>query len=121
MCSDARMTEPTTDLGSRLYGMMQFLLSDFANGNKTEVAAPRDVVEKRDALNAVIFLAAAIDEPAQKGVLPTEHAKHMASLLMVIRDYIEPLPRGLGRDGTDRATADIAEMVHALRTVRRAP
>ncbi|MFJ9131261.1 hypothetical protein ACIRJS_44995 [Streptomyces sp. NPDC102340] len=112
------MSEPNADLGMRLYGMMQFLLTEFATQEETQAAAPRNVVAKEDALDAVALLAAAIDEPAQKGVIPREHAKHMASLLMVIRDYIQPLPPGLAEDGTDLTTADLAEMVDAIHTAK---
>ncbi len=112
------MTEPQADLGMRLYGMMQFLLSKFADQGEMHVPPARDVVSKQDALDAVVLLAAAVDEPAQRGDTPVEAAKHMASLLMVIRDYIEPLPPGEGPDGRDMATEDLAEMVSGIRTAK---
>jgi hypothetical protein len=39
-------------------------------------------------------------------------------MLMVVRDYVQPLPSGLAADGvTDEATADLDEMVKAIRQV----
>jgi hypothetical protein len=111
------MTTEQPDVQMRLYGMMQALMVAVANDHKYEPAPARGVVERQDALDAVIHLAASIDEPAQNGEIPPERAKYMASLLMVIRDFIEPLPPGLDTDGvTDLATRDLAEMVDAIRT-----
>jgi hypothetical protein len=112
-----------TDLQGRLYGMMQYLMSASANNIDAEVPAARDVVTKQDALDAVLGLAAAIDAPTQGGLVPVPHAKHMAALLMVIRDYVQPLPPGLGTDDdgseSDHATRDLTDMVQALRMARQ--
>jgi hypothetical protein len=41
-------------------------------------------------------------------------------MLMVIRDFIQPLPRGLAADGvTDNLTPDLQEIVAALRQAHR--
>ena len=48
------------------------------------------------ALRPVAELPRAIETPAQDGDLDPEHAHRMVSLLLVIRDYVEPV--GLGVD-----------------------
>lgn len=104
-------------IGMRMYGMMQHLLTCFAQGIELDIPQPRDVVTKQDALDAVLQLAAAIDEQAQANAMDTERAVWVIQLLMVIREYIEPLPRGLAKDGvTDSFTADLQEMVEAIKT-----
>ena len=110
------MPQQPADIGLRLYGEMQSLLVSFATGATPQVPPERQVVEQKDALNAVIHVAAAIDELTQMGSIPTERGKWIVSLLMVLREYVEPLPPGLSEDGsTDLLTADLQEMVNVLR------
>jgi hypothetical protein len=114
------MTTPSADLGQRLYGMMQYLMAAYAHQVSPEVPAPRDVVQLQDSLDAVLQLAAVIDEATQAGRIPLDRGKHAATMLMVIRDYIQPLPRGLADDGvTDNLTPDLEEIVAALRQARQ--
>lgn len=50
---------------------------------------------------------------------PPHRGQHAASMLMVVRDYIQPLPQGLAEEGgPDLVTPDPEEMVAALRTAR---
>ncbi|WP_091508026.1 hypothetical protein [Amycolatopsis sacchari] len=109
----------TAPLEMRLYGMMQRLLVAVAHAEDLEQVSPRGVVGTQDALDAVIQIAAAIDELAQGGQMSAERAAWVVALLMVIRDYIEPLPQGLGLDGEDHLTPDLDQMVQSLRTARR--
>ncbi|MEW2272166.1 hypothetical protein ACFY2H_32410 [Streptomyces griseofuscus] len=113
------MNSPTTS--NRLYGMMQFLLAHYANHQVPEAAAERGVVDQQDALDAVLSLAGFLDANTQAGRIPANDGEHMASMLMVIREYIRPLPVGeVEREGAavDGVTPDLREMVDALRTVR---
>lgn len=99
--------------------MMQYLMAAYAQQVTPEVPGPRDVVQLQDALDAVLQLAAVIDEATQEGRIDRERGKHAATMLMVIRDFIEPLPRGLAADGvTDDLTQDLEEIVAALRQAR---
>jgi len=42
-------------------------------------------------------------------------------MLLLVREYIQPLPRGLDADGvTDNLTTDLCAMVMALREARQA-
>jgi hypothetical protein len=110
------MGTPAVDIGQRLYGMMQYLMAAYAQKVPPEVPPSRNVVQTQDALDAVLQLAAVIDEATQAGRISAERGKHAASMLMVIRDFIQPLPRGLAADGvTDQLTPDLKEIVVALR------
>ncbi|HEX4091874.1 MAG TPA: hypothetical protein VHZ33_24435 [Trebonia sp.] len=114
------MSDSPADLGMRLYGMMQYLMAAYAQQVTPEVPEPRGVVQSQDALDAIIQLAAVIDEATQAGRVDRERGKHAATMLMVIRDYIQPLPRGLATDGvTDNVTPDLQEIVTALRQARQ--
>ena len=105
----------------RLYGMMHHLMAAYAHQQAPEKPDPRGVVELQDALDAVIQLAAVIDEAAQAGRIPAERGQHAAAMLMLVREYIQPLPRGLDADGvTDNLTTDVGAMVMALREARQA-
>jgi hypothetical protein len=105
----------------RLYGMMQYLMAAYAQQQAPEKPDPRDVVELQDALDAVIQLAAVIDEETQAGRIPVVRGQHAAAMLMLVREYIQPLPRGLDADGvTDNLTTDLGAIVMALREARQA-
>lgn len=109
-----------THTSDRLYGLMQSLMTDAAAGRTPTAADARNIVQEQDAVNAVLILASGIDQNTQAGRIPVHQAQHMASMLMVIRDYIRPLPVGLEDDGTamdpDGVTPDLQEIVDALRT-----
>jgi hypothetical protein len=107
-----------SDLEGRLYGMMQWLMAAYANREAPQVPAPRNVVELQDALDAVIQLAAVIDQQTQAGHIPENSGKHAAAMLMVVRDYIQPLPVG-GDETDDGVTRDLSELVADLRQARQ--
>jgi hypothetical protein len=72
-------------------------------------------------LTPVIQLAAVIDEATQAGQIPADRGQHAAAMLMLVREYIQPLPCGLDADGvTDNLTTDLGAMVIALREARQA-
>src|SRR3954447_14726356 len=106
----------------RLYRLMQGLLIDYAHKRVPEAAADRGVVDRQDALDAVVNLAAILDRNLQDGDLARGDATHMAAMLMVVRDYVHPLPRDRG-DGSageaDAVTDDLRELVGGLRAARR--
>lgn len=105
----------------RLYGMMQALLAEYAQKRVAPSADPRGVVEEQDAIDAVLNLAGFLDKNMQDGDLSQNDAAHMAAMLMLIRDYIRPLPEGLVEQGgahVDGVTADLQEFVDGIRTAR---
>jgi hypothetical protein len=83
-----------TEVGAvALYGLIEQLVRSRPAGQPEVPAAPGPgVANKHDALTAVAELARAIETPAQDGDLDPEYAHRMASLLLVIRDFIEPMP-----------------------------
>ena len=62
------------------------------------------------ALAAVAELARAIEVPAQAGDLDPEQAHRMVSLLLVLRDFVDPL----GPDVDQHVTRYLAEVVRGL-------
>lgn len=114
------MSQPKAPVSMRLYGSMQHLLAAKAQGVEVAKPQPRNVVQREDAVNAISSLAAAIDELAQTKRIAPNVAAHMASMLMVARDYIQPLPPAFGDDGaTDLVTPDLREIVDSLRTANK--
>jgi hypothetical protein len=113
------MSEPGTGAEQRLYGMMQLLMAHMAQQEPNEVSPWRGVVTEQDALDAILQVAAVIDQCAQSGQIPVAPGIHAGAMLMLIRDYIQPLPPGGGRHGRDPVTYDLEEMVAALREVRQ--
>jgi hypothetical protein len=81
-----------------LYGLIEELVRNRPSGRpEVPAASGPGVATKHDALTAVAELARAIEVPAQDGDLDPEYAHRMASLLLVIRDFIEPLGPGAER------------------------
>ncbi|GAA4968763.1 hypothetical protein GCM10023225_08820 [Kineococcus glutinatus] len=111
--------EQEAPLELRLYGMMQALMAAYANRETPPPIPERGAVEQQDALDAVMQLAAVIDEFTQAGGIPPERGVHAGAMLMVVRDYIKPLPPGLGADGRDRLTDDLHDLVAVLRQARQ--
>jgi hypothetical protein len=67
-------------------------------------------------LNAIMAVAAVIDEATQSGRIPVDRGVEAAAMLMVVRDYIQPLPRGQAYEGApDKVTPDLQEVVAQLR------
>lgn len=84
--------------------MMQYLMAAYAQQVTPEVPEPRGVVQLQDALDAVLQLAAVIDEATQAGHINRERGKHAATMLMVIRDYPPTrAPSGMEPHATRRA------------------
>ena len=81
--------------------------------DQAESAAPpgSGVASTRDALRAVTRLARAIEVPADAGDLPPSQAYRMAALLLVVRDFVQPL--GPGAD--EHVTRYLTEVVDKLR------
>lgn len=114
------MTEPVA-ADERLYATMQRLMVTYARRGVPESPAPRDVVQRQDALDAVIQLAAVVDEAVQAGGVAADRGMHAAAMLMVLREFVLPLPPDWDTDGcTDNLTPDLAMMVMALREARQA-
>jgi len=111
------MTSPVP-LDGRLQGAGQRLVIAFLQGIEPPPAGPRDVVQEQDAVDAVVMVLATIQEQLQACQIRPEVGSRMAALLMLVRDFIRPLPAAATADGRDLLTADLAEMVDVVRLIR---
>lgn len=102
---------------SRLYGMMQALMADRVGNTPADWATygARNIVSEDDAVEAVIQIAAALDQSIQDGVLDREKLAFAGAVLMVLRDYVRPLPGVSSSRSSDAVGDDLQEMVDALR------
>ncbi|WP_329455165.1 hypothetical protein [Streptomyces sp. NBC_01497] len=115
------MQNEESTAGSRLYQVMQGLLAEYGHQRVPAAGGPRHVVAEQDALDAIINLAAYLDGNARAGRLARNDTDHMAAMLMVVRDYVRPLPSGAAATPeayTDAVTGDLRDMVDALRVAR---
>src|SRR5664279_1312643 len=110
------MTSPVP-LDGRLHGVGQRLVIAFLQGIEPPPAGPRDVVQEQDAVDAVVMVLATIQEQLQACQIRPEVGTRMAALLMLVRDFVRPLPAGTTA-GDDLLTADLAEMVDVVRLIR---
>ena len=109
-------TVETHDAGSqlRLYGMLEHLLRDQTRSSTPQARERSEViVTKSDALYALVALAGAIDEPAQRGALTGDEAAHAGALVMVVREYIEALPSAGALE--DLLSDDLRDVVASIR------
>lgn len=114
------MSEPDAGTQARLYGVMQLLMSRMAQRVANEVPPWRGVVTQQDALDAVLQVAAVIDLATRSGQIPAAAGTHAGAMLMLVRDYVQPLPRGTETGSRDPVTADLDEIAAALREARDA-
>jgi hypothetical protein len=114
------VSEPVS-ADERLYATMRRLLVVYAHRQASEIPGPRDIVQRQDALDAVIQLAAVVDKAVQAGAIPVARGMHAAPMLMVLREFVQPLPPDWDGDGcADYLNDDLAMMVTALREARKA-
>ena len=115
-----RVGEPLAP-DERLYATMERLLVGFGDRQASEIPGSRGVVELQDALDAVIEVAAVVDEAVHAGGIPVDRGMHAAAMLMVFREFVQPLPPEWDGDGcTDYLNDDLTLMVAALREARQA-
>jgi hypothetical protein len=110
------MQDGRNDLDGRLYGIMQHLMTAAAQHAPLPIPGPRGIVRQQDALDALLVIAGFIDSRAQAGAVKEDTAVSTASMLMLIRDYIQPLPPGPADEGgADLVTSDLEQKVVQLR------
>jgi hypothetical protein len=91
-----------------LYGLIEELVRSGPGQPDGPAASGAGVASRHDALTAVAALACAIEEPAQAGDLDPEYAHRMASLLLVVRDFIEPV-RPVADEHVSRYLAEVVD------------
>jgi hypothetical protein len=106
-------------LDQRLYGAAQQLILAHLSGTETERPESRNLVQGQDAADALLLALIAIQEQVQTAQMRREAAFRMVALLMVVREYIQPIPGGIAEDGTDLLAADLAQLVEVVRLTRR--
>ena len=77
-----------------LQGLVAQIVLHDPDRSESESPPGSGTASTRDALRAVTKLARAIEVPADAGDLPPSQAYRMAALLLVIRDFIQPLGSG---------------------------
>ncbi len=99
-----------------LYGLIEQLVRSRPHQDEEQASPGQGVASNHDALKAVAQLATALEIPAQAGDLAADKAHQMALLLLVIRDYLEPLA-GASADtqAADQLTGYLAEVIDELR------
>ncbi|MGY1697361.1 hypothetical protein ACI780_20870 [Geodermatophilus sp. SYSU D00814] len=102
---------------ARLCGLMQNYMRAYAHAQEPPAGDPRGVVEQDDALDAVMQLAAVLDEFTQSGAIPTDRGMHATACLMVLREYVRLAPPS-EEDGRDLLAEDLARIVGAHREAR---
>ena len=94
-----------------LFGLIEELVRGVPRQSETVPSPGAGVARNRDALVAVAQLARAIETPAQAGDLDPELAHRIASLLLVIHDYIEPIGPDVD-EHVSRYLADVVDKLH---------
>ncbi len=94
-----------------LQGLIEEIVLHEPERLPSETPAGSGTATSEDALHALTHLARAIEAPADAGDLPPDQAYRMMSLLLVIRDFVQPL-----REETDEHVSRyLAEVVGKLR------
>lgn len=93
-----------------LYGEIEQLVRRAPQRSEADAAPGTGVAGHHDALAAVAQVAVTFEKPAFAGDLDPDVAYRLASLLLVIRDYVEPVS-----SGDDRISRYLAEVTAALR------
>ena len=78
-------------IAARALNMMQALAEAYADGAVPD-GPQRGLVGRRSAMDAVMQLFALIDEEIEAERMPEESILHAMAMLMVIREYVLPLP-----------------------------
>ncbi len=78
--------------------MLQHLATGLALQEPVGAGPERGIVRKDTALNAVMLIFAAVDEWLERGELAEGGALHVMSMLVALREYVEPLPSPPGAE-----------------------
>ena len=100
------------DLGSlALQGLIEEIVRSEPDRGGSGTPPGSGTASSQDALRAVTRLARAIEVPADAGDLPPSQAYRMAALLLVVRDFIQPL----GSEADAHVSRYLTEVVDKLR------
>lgn len=96
-----------------LYGLIEQLVR--SEPGAADATPGTGAARARDAVAAISELARAIEVPAQAGDIDFDHAHRMASLLLVIRDFVEPV-EAAADEHVRRHLIDVLERMRRGRT-----
>jgi len=114
--SDAAGTGNADSL-PRPWNLMIKIMSTYAQGfGPIPLGDARGIIERQDALDAIAQLAALVDETYNAGLISRDKASFGMLLLMVLQEYVSPLPDA--GDSEANLRADLTEAVDALRAAR---
>ncbi len=94
-----------------LQGLIEQIVLNEPDRAESETPPGSGTASSQDALRAVTRLARAIEVPADAGDLPPSQAYRMAALLLVVRDFIQPL----GSSADERVARYLTDVVDKLR------
>ena len=94
-----------------LQGLIEQIVLSEPDRAESDTPPGSGTASSADALRAVTRLARAIEVPADAGDLPPSQAYRMAALLLVVRDFIQPL----GPEADQHVTRYLTEVVEKLR------
>jgi hypothetical protein len=101
----------------RPWNLMIKIMTTYAQGiGPIPLGEDRGIIERQDALDAVAQVAALVDEAYNAGLISKSKASHGMLMLMVLQEYISPLPDAGPSEHDLRA--DLTEAVNALRIGR---
>ena len=94
-----------------LQGLIEQIVLNEPDRTESDTPPGSGAASSRDALRAITRLARAIEVPADAGDLPPSQAYRMAALLLVVRDFIQPL----GPEADEHVTRYLDEVLDKLR------
>jgi hypothetical protein len=100
------------DIGDRALTMMQAIAPVDVGGVPLK-GPERGIVWSDDALKALAQVFAVVDEALQGGRIDFDRGKHAMRMLMVVREYVCPIPDPTGDEALFRA--DLQQTVDELR------
>jgi hypothetical protein len=106
-----------SDSRPRHWNLMIKIMATYAQGQgPIPLGNAREIIERQDALDAIAQLAALVDETYNAGLISENKASFGMLLLMVLQEYVSPLPDA--GDSEDQLRGDLEEAVNALRASR---
>jgi hypothetical protein len=104
-------------LNERALRRMEALASAYAEGD-TPWGPDRDLVSRETAVDAVMDVFATLDALRHGAGLPPNRIEHTLAMLMLIREYIVPLPSPSGEEDL-LLQSDLEQLAADLRRSRR--
>lgn len=116
--SERKASSMAVDLGLRVYGAAQQMIARYTD-DESAPGVDRYFISEDDAYDALVQALIGLDLQRSQGMLPQDHALHIASMIVVAAQYIKPLPAGPNTVGRpDLFTSDLMVLVKAIRESR---